>query len=48
LRAFPLAKNHVGEKDKNVKSHHGVVVNYNTKSNASPFFIYLGDFLQFL
>jgi hypothetical protein len=38
LRRFPVAKKSVGEKFKNAKYHHGVIVNYNTKSNASPFF----------
>src|ERR1700722_1520042 len=38
MHLFPFAKNRVSEKFKNVKSNHCVVVNYNTKTNASLFF----------
>jgi hypothetical protein len=34
---LPPAKSRIGEKLKNVNKHHGVIVNYNTKSIASPF-----------
>jgi hypothetical protein len=35
---FPPAKKRVSEQLENVNKHHGVVVNYNTKSIASLFF----------
>jgi hypothetical protein len=38
---LPPAKQRVGEKLENVNKHHGVVVNYNTKSIASLFFGFL-------
>jgi hypothetical protein len=38
LHLFPFAEKRVDEKLENVKGHHGVIVNYNTKSIASVFF----------